>query len=611
MSEVSAEPDVRQWQHAGSPAERRRRLFDSYVAARLSIPSAYSRERTLGCLHTLARILKRQGLSEFLVERMQPDWLDTAVQRAAYRASVLLMVAAIVLVVQESLMWVFGLIPPGTILTRLQESQPMVWARPDGPIDRAFRLLLPLVLGILVASRKTIIPIETLTWSWRRAWMNLLRWAQAGAQAGLDYGSTIGALVSVPWFLVVFRPEARSFVPTAGWVVGAVGGVLGALFLAGLRPATQFRSASWRMLTPRTAHALAVGGIHALVAVFGWSISWSANLTDILYQAFLVASSAGVFAIIALSTFSSGRSVSFLKASVTGLIAGATIGALSRIGVSSGAFLLWQHIWLTAGVASGLAAGMVISIRHRIGEWRRREMAVAEGRAHLSWWRPVLLGVLIGATLGSAMVTLTRVAGDQPVKDITLFMFHAQSSLLTFLSCILVVQTTVTVSVTILACVLSGLAGALSGAITGADVERRLVPNQGIRQSARNVAIFAVLGTVIIGVPYGVLNLVPAALATGALPSATDWLRLCASPAVAFGVMAGLFPGAACLQHSALRLVLSGSGALPLRWVSFLDLATQRRLIQRVGGRYRFIHVLLRDHLSDTPARIERASTAS
>jgi hypothetical protein len=154
--------------------------------------------------------------------------------------------------------------------------------------------------------------------------------------------------------------------------------------------------------------------------------------------------------------------------------------------------------------------------------------------------------------------------------------------------------------------ILGALAGAVSGA-TGADVERRIVPNQGIRQSLQNVPIFAALGLVIVGVPYGLLNLSAAAVVAGALPSAGDWLRLGIGAGAGFGLIAGLLPGAACVQHLVLRTVLWASGTLPFRYGAFLNFATQRRLLQRVGGRYRFIHILLRDHLGQ-PARLSTAA---
>jgi hypothetical protein len=65
-----------------------------------------------------------------------------------------------------------------------------------------------------------------------------------------------------------------------------------------------------------------------------------------------------------------------------------------------------------------------------------------------------------------------------------------------------------------------------------------------------------------------------------------------------FGFLGGLVPGAACIQHFTLRFVLASSGRAPWRYARFLNYATERMLLQRVGGRYRFILALLRDHFA-------------
>jgi hypothetical protein len=201
-------------------------------------------------------------------------------------------------------------------------------------------------------------------------------------------------------------------------------------------------------------------------------------------------------------------------------------------------------------------------------------------------------------------------ASDRLIRNIAVFGVNIEAGFDVLLGLALLYAVAVSAGAATTAGVLGALAGILSGA-TGADVERRLAPNQGIRQSARNVVVFSALGALIIGVPYAIINVLAGAVAAGTLPSAADWLRLGAASGVGFGLLAGLLPGAACIQHFVLRFVLWASGALPLRWVSFLNFATQRRLLQRVGGRYRFIHVLLRDHLSDTATRHERPSSTS
>src|SRR5579883_257066 len=64
------------------------------------------------------------------------------------------------------------------------------------------------------------------------------------------------------------------------------------------------------------------------------------------------------------------------------------------------------------------------------------------------------------------------------------------------------------------------------------------------------------------------------------------------------GLFGGLFfglqyGGLACIQHFTLRLLLYRSKAIPWNYARFLNYATERLFLQRVGGRYRFMHKLL------------------
>jgi hypothetical protein len=52
-----------------------------------------------------------------------------------------------------------------------------------------------------------------------------------------------------------------------------------------------------------------------------------------------------------------------------------------------------------------------------------------------------------------------------------------------------------------------------------------------------------------------------------------------------FGFKVG---GEACIRHFFLRLILCLRGYIPWNYARFLNYATDRLLLQRVGGRYRF-----------------------
>jgi hypothetical protein len=57
--------------------------------------------------------------------------------------------------------------------------------------------------------------------------------------------------------------------------------------------------------------------------------------------------------------------------------------------------------------------------------------------------------------------------------------------------------------------------------------------------------------------------------------------------------------GRAALQHLVLRLLLTRNQAAPWKYVRFLDEATDRLLLRKVGGGYVFVHRLLLDYFAD------------
>jgi hypothetical protein len=212
--------------------------------------------------------------------------------------------------------------------------------------------------------------------------------------------------------------------------------------------------------------------------------------------------------------------------------------------------------------------------------------------------------VIAGIVLGLVASVLARF-GYLPIKGVALVLLGFGNTLLLVVS----VTTLLILSVSIFATLMAGFFGAVFGVLgglTGPDVERRAVPNQGIRQSAANVPMFALIGILVIGVPYGLINLLAGVVITRTAPDLADWLRLGLGSGLSFGVLGGLLPGAACIQHFTLRCVLWCTGFAPRRYPRFLDYATERLLLQRVGGRYRFVHVLLRDHfarMEESPLR--------
>lgn len=129
------------------------------------------------------------------------------------------------------------------------------------------------------------------------------------------------------------------------------------------------------------------------------------------------------------------------------------------------------------------------------------------------------------------------------------------------------------------------LAGLLGG-FSGKQLTERfmLSPNEGIHRSLRNGLLLFACGLVI-----GLVSELGVGLDVG------------------LGV--GLFTGlAAAGQHYILRFWLVRSGVFPWRAVPFLEDATARILLRRVGGGYSFVHRLLLDYFADAYAGESPAS---
>ena len=107
-------------------------------------------------------------------------------------------------------------------------------------------------------------------------------------------------------------------------------------------------------------------------------------------------------------------------------------------------------------------------------------------------------------------------------------------------------------------------------------------PNQGIRQSAKNAILFAVVASL---PPFFTASFL-------SHTSATFW----AAAGLSFGLALG--GGEACIKHGILRLILFFQGRIPWNYARFLDYAADRIFLQKVGGGYIFVHRLLLEHFA-------------
>jgi len=121
-----------------------------------------------------------------------------------------------------------------------------------------------------------------------------------------------------------------------------------------------------------------------------------------------------------------------------------------------------------------------------------------------------------------------------------------------------------------------GLVGGIMSGLVCKEIEAKNYPNQGIKKSAINALIFIIVGC-LVGWLVGLTNL-----------------------GLFFGLAFGtFFGGLAFIQHLVLRLILFITWRIPLNYAKFLDWASDKLFLQKVGGGYIFIHRSLMEHFAE------------
>jgi hypothetical protein len=135
------------------------------------------------------------------------------------------------------------------------------------------------------------------------------------------------------------------------------------------------------------------------------------------------------------------------------------------------------------------------------------------------------------------------------------------------------------------------------------DIKKRAVPNQGINKSLINTVplafVFGLIGF------FGGLGF---KLYEAFTNDSTKYFfkNLLSISNISFGlffaslgILLGImYAGLPVIQHIALRFVLYQDDLIPFRYSHFLEHTNKYHLTQRYGGRYSFIHDLLRDYFT-------------
>lgn len=132
----------------------------------------------------------------------------------------------------------------------------------------------------------------------------------------------------------------------------------------------------------------------------------------------------------------------------------------------------------------------------------------------------------------------------------------------------------------------------LGSGIGSTEIKQRVVPNQGIRQSWRNCLVIGLCGGLISGIMSQIVFDLTGSRPIAGLPGGLFFGLIAA-------LIAGLrYGGAACIQHITLRRILYKKGRVPWNYAKFLDFASERLLMKKVGGGYIFFHRMLLEHFA-------------
>jgi hypothetical protein len=224
-----------------SAQERLQFVFNIYIErmfSRASKGQEYSKEKTLHWLTWLANRLREQAQTEFLIERLQPIWLQSAAQKLTYRVGVVLIVAFVFGVADFLKDWLMGFVPRGKLgIGAANWVGNWETAEQGTQIKLAIGMILGLTAGLIVGLKQTIRPIETLKWSGARGRREMVLGLQRWSMTGLKYGAYIGLIAGYivwPIFYLSLPSNLGLGNELAKWgMAGQIAGVISGL-LAGV-----------------------------------------------------------------------------------------------------------------------------------------------------------------------------------------------------------------------------------------------------------------------------------------------------------------------------------------------------------------------------------------
>jgi MFS family permease len=253
----------------------------------------------------------------------------------------------------------------------------------------------------------------------------------------------------------------------------------------------------------------------------------------------------------------------------TGVTIGMTFGFLRystlKEGIGTG-LVFALGVGLITGIITGISKG-IVPLEKFSWSWR-----IAKSRLARELFVAVCFGLIIGLILTMVVSLNAVICGktcrpDNPSISLAEFMLR-------------------TLEFGLPGSLIFGLFFGLGSGIGSSEIERRTIPNQGIHSSWRN----ALIVWLFVGLIFGLIL----ALAFGGA-NGLHGLVVALALALIFGMKYG---GTACVQHFTLRKMLHQKGDIPWNYAKFLDFASDRLLMKKIGGGYVFFHRMLLEHFA-------------
>ena len=144
---------------------------------------------------------------------------------------------------------------------------------------------------------------------------------------------------------------------------------------------------------------------------------------------------------------------------------------------------------------------------------------------------------------------------------------------------------------------IGGLIIGLIEGLIGAELNIKTYPNQGIQESIKNAFKISLINVIILTVIFfPILEFITPLISNiFNLHGIGRPLSFLLILLMTLSILSSILPA---LQHLSLRITISLKNYAPWNYAQFLNYTTDKLFLQRVGGRYRFIHRILQEYFA-------------